>query len=60
MTEYIEKEALIRTVCEQYKGSMNTFLAKPNDFVQMVEDAPIADKETIKLWLEGDAYGGKG
>ncbi len=38
--EYIEREALINTVCAQYQGGMNTFWAKPNDFVRMVEDEP--------------------
>ena len=43
MPEYIEKEALIKTVCEQYRGAMNTFFAQPNDFVCIIEDAPAAD-----------------
>lgn len=43
MTEYVEKEALIKAVCQQYKGTMNTFFAKPNDFVSMIEDAPTVD-----------------
>ena len=43
MPEYIEKEALIKTVCDQYKGAMNTFFAKPNDFISIIEDAPAAD-----------------
>lgn len=50
MAEYIDKEALIKTVCYQYQGGMNTFLAKPNDFVQMVEDAPV-------LVLAGERHG---
>lgn len=50
MAEYIDKEALIKNVCYQYQGGMNTFLAKPNDFVQMVEDAPV-------LVLAGERHG---
>lgn len=41
MNEYVEKSALIRSVCETYPGAMNTFFAKPNDFVNIIEDAPV-------------------
>ena len=40
MDEYVEKNALIRSVCATYSGCMNTFFAKPNDFVNIIEDAP--------------------
>ena len=41
--EYIERQALIDKVCEQYRGAMNTFWAKPNDFIKLIEDAPSVD-----------------
>ena len=43
MDEYVKKSELIEEVGRQYGGCMNTFFAKPNDFVQIIEDAPATD-----------------
>ena len=51
MNKYIEKDALLRSVCDAYPGAMNSFFAKPNDFVNMIEDAP-----TVHLTKERHAH----
>ena len=52
---YINKETLIKNVCHQYQGVMNTFLAKPNDFVQMIEDAPGVElPKKCGFWKKGN------
>lgn len=41
MEKYIDREKLIKAVCRQYQGDMNTFFAKPNDFIALIEDQKI-------------------
>lgn len=58
MDNYINKDELIKTVCKEYQGCMNTFFAKPNDFVTMIEDAPIIvlAQERVAHWERGNIF----
>lgn len=47
MDNYVNREQLIKTICQEYQGRMTSFLARPNDFVAMIENSPVlvlADK----------------
>ena len=70
MRKYIDQEELIKTVCKEYQGCMNTFFAKPNDFVTMIEDAPTVEivhckdckhrnTDECAMWLECSQCGGQ-
>ena len=47
MAEYIEREALLKKINEEYDLNYGEILTDPSDFADMVDFAPAADVQTV-------------
>jgi hypothetical protein len=45
--EYLRKRDLIAKVSEVYQGAMNGFFGRPNDFIEIIENAIVYHKNEI-------------
>ena len=54
MAEYIEREALLKKICDEYDLNYGEILTDPQKFFGMVEDEPAADVDPVVhgRWFE--------